>query len=119
VEEWHLLLEHYALVWGARDPRCAGGDGGGVAGGDADVTPGGAADADDPSVRSVAGGQLESLFVRGFLPVPVPGGAGSPDAPGSPRLGWPGGLSPGGRRPLGRWGGADDLFPGAHVAGAE
>jgi len=119
VEEWHLLLEHYALVWGARDPVCAGGDGG-SAGGDADVVvPGGPADADDPSVRSVAAGQVDSPFVRGFLPKPVRSGASTPGAPGSPRRGRPGGLSPGGLRPLGRWGGVDDLFPGAHVAGAE
>lgn len=115
VEEWHLLLEHYALVWGARDPRATADGGGndGVDGGDADA-------ADDPSVRDSAPGQRTSPFVAAFMLRPVPPQAGAPGrAAPPPPLGRPAAAPPRGGRLRQPRGGGDDLFPGAHLAGAE
>lgn len=115
VEEWHLLLEHYALVWGARDPRATG-DGGGndsVDGGDGN-------DADDPSVCDSAPGQRASPFVAAFMLRPVPRQATAPGrAAPPPPLGRPAAAPPRGGRLRQPRGGCDDLFPGAHLAGAE
>ncbi|GAB0494641.1 hypothetical protein MMPV_005937 [Pyropia vietnamensis] len=113
VEEWHLLLEHYALVWGARDPWATG-DGGGKDSVD-DLT-----NATYPLVHDITPGQLASPFVAAFMLRPVPRQADAPSAATRPvRL----------SRLLGDWtrsdrrghprGGGDDLFPGAHLAGAE
>lgn len=113
VEEWHLLLEHYALVWGARDPRASGDGGGTDSVGDLDS-------AEDPSVRVIAPEQLTSPFVAAFMLQPVPRLADAPEgAAGPPRQGRLAADPPrGGRR--GRLGGGGlDLFPGAHLAGAE
>lgn len=67
-DEWHGLLRHYALVWGATDrrhegagpPQSGGGGGGAPNGGAPDLA---VADADPR--------QLASPFVATFLPRPA------------------------------------------------
>lgn len=115
VEEWHLLLEHYALVWGARDPGATGnGDGNDSLDGDDPD------DVDDPSVRDSAPGQLASPFVAAFMLRPVPRQAGAPGGAAAPQsLGRPAAAPPHVGRLRLPQGGGDDLFPGAHLAGAE
>lgn len=113
MEEWHLLLEHYALVWGARDPWATS-DGGGNDNVD-DLN-----DADDSSVHDITPGQLASPFVAAFMLRPVPRQANAPRAAAGPQRhsSLVAELMRSGRRGQPP-GGGDDLFPGAHLAGAE
>lgn len=113
VEEWHLLLEHYALVWGARDPRVTS-DGSSNDGVD-DLD-----NSNDPSVRDIAPGQVASPFVAAFMLRPASRQADAPSGAAGPRQQgrWAADPQHDSRRGhLGRVG--DDLFPGAHLAGAE
>lgn len=113
VEEWHLLLEHYALVWGARDARATGNGGGNNGVDDLD-------NSDDPSVRDIAPGSLASPFVAAFMLRPVPRQADAPrGAAVPPRQGRLADDPPRGGRRGHLGGGGDDLFPGARLAGAE
>lgn len=113
VEEWHLLLEHYALVWGARDPRVTS-DGSSNDGVD-DLD-----NSNDPSVRDIAPGQVASPFVAAFMLRPASRQADAPSGAAGPRQQGRLAADPqhdSRRGHLGRVG--DDLFPGAHLAGAE
>lgn len=113
VEEWHLLLEHYALVWGARDPRVTSDDCSIDGVDDLD-------NAEDPSVRDIAPGQVASPFVAAFMLRPA---SRQTDAPrGAAGLRQQGRLAadPQHDSRRGHLGGVgDNLFPGAHLAGAD